>query len=195
MELKTYRAKSIREALALVRRELGPDAAVLGTREVRGGGGVLGWLGGERLVEVIASAEVAVPSRLPPRPAPAVQIFPPRFTTVSGIDLAKSLSREPGRRSRRRPAGSNASPPAWIAAGARLTSAASATFQRLLCSLIDVETAPDLARELAVQVMRLCRKASWDRLAGGAVATARRRSAEKSKSLARFTRFPVSGVW
>ena len=35
MELKTYRAKTIHEALALVRRDLGPRAAVLGTREVR----------------------------------------------------------------------------------------------------------------------------------------------------------------
>ena len=67
MELKTYRAKTIHEALALVRRDLGPDAAVLGTREVRGTGGMLGWLRGDRLIEVTASAEVIVPSRLPPR--------------------------------------------------------------------------------------------------------------------------------
>ena len=35
MELRTFRAASMHEALALVRRELGPDAAVLQTREVR----------------------------------------------------------------------------------------------------------------------------------------------------------------
>ena len=34
MELRTYRAATMHEALALVRRELGPDAAVLHTREV-----------------------------------------------------------------------------------------------------------------------------------------------------------------
>ncbi len=37
MEVKTYRAKSMQEALAMVRRDLGPDAAVLHTREVSGG--------------------------------------------------------------------------------------------------------------------------------------------------------------
>ena len=36
MELRTFQAATMHEALALVRRELGPDAAVLHTREVRG---------------------------------------------------------------------------------------------------------------------------------------------------------------
>ena len=35
MDIKTYRARSMHEALRLVRRELGPEAAVLHTREVR----------------------------------------------------------------------------------------------------------------------------------------------------------------
>jgi flagellar biosynthesis protein FlhF len=55
------------EALAMVRRELGPDAAVLHTREVRGRW--LGWLPGPRQIEVTASRGVNVPSRLPPRMA------------------------------------------------------------------------------------------------------------------------------
>lgn len=63
MELKTYRAATMQEALALVRRELGPDAAVLHTREVRAGR-LLGWLTGAREIEVTASAGVNVPSRL-----------------------------------------------------------------------------------------------------------------------------------
>src|ERR1700677_4862385 len=88
MQLKTYRARTIHEALALVRRDLGPDAAVLGTREVRGTGGMLGWLHGDRLIEVTASSEAIVPSRLPRRRVPAVEITPPRFASVSGIDLA-----------------------------------------------------------------------------------------------------------
>ena len=37
MEIKTYRAATMHEALRLVRGELGPDAAVLQTREVRSG--------------------------------------------------------------------------------------------------------------------------------------------------------------
>lgn len=61
MQTKTYRAKSIQEALEVVRRELGPDAAVLHTREVRGG--LLGRMIGTRQIEVTASSEVSVPSR------------------------------------------------------------------------------------------------------------------------------------
>ncbi len=53
------------EALALVRRELGPDAAVLHTREVRNRW--LGLLPGRRQIEVTASRGVNVPSRFAPR--------------------------------------------------------------------------------------------------------------------------------
>ncbi len=66
MHVKKYRAKTMQEALALVRRDLGPKASVLHTREVRGGW--LRWIGGARQIEVVASASVTVPSRLPPRP-------------------------------------------------------------------------------------------------------------------------------
>jgi flagellar biosynthesis protein FlhF len=59
----------MQEALAQVRRELGPKASVLHTREVRGGG-LLRWLSGSRLVEVVASTSVSVPSRLAPRQRP-----------------------------------------------------------------------------------------------------------------------------
>ena len=61
MEVKTYRAKSLQEALQLVRTELGPDASVLHTREVREG--LFQWLSGSRKVEVTASTNVNVPSR------------------------------------------------------------------------------------------------------------------------------------
>ncbi len=54
----------MQEALAMVRADLGPSAAVLHTREV-GGSGLLRWLPGRRKIEVTASAEVNVPSRLP----------------------------------------------------------------------------------------------------------------------------------
>ena len=65
MEVKSFRASSLQEALALVRRDLGPDAAVLHTREVSGG--LLRWMGAGRQIEVIATKdEVDIPSRLPP---------------------------------------------------------------------------------------------------------------------------------
>jgi flagellar biosynthesis protein FlhF len=63
MEIKTYRAKSMRDALELVRRELGPSAAVLHTREVNSG--LLGRVLFGRQYEVAASSAVNVPSRLP----------------------------------------------------------------------------------------------------------------------------------
>ncbi len=62
MDLRTYRARSLPEALRLVRADLGDDAAVLHTREV--GSGLLRWFGRTE-IEVTASNEVEVPSRLP----------------------------------------------------------------------------------------------------------------------------------
>ena len=75
MEIKTYRAATMQQALALIRRDLGSDAAVLQTREVRSPG-VFGWIRGGRQIEVTASAGVNVPSRLPP-PAAGAAAFAP----------------------------------------------------------------------------------------------------------------------
>jgi flagellar biosynthesis protein FlhF len=63
MEVITYRAATMHEALAKVRRELGQDAAILHTREVQTSR-LFGWLPGPRQIEVTASAGVNVPSRL-----------------------------------------------------------------------------------------------------------------------------------
>src|SRR3954471_12140902 len=63
MNIKTYRAKTMRDALEMVRRELGPAAAVLHTREVNSG--PFGRLVFGRRYEVSASAGMNVPSRLP----------------------------------------------------------------------------------------------------------------------------------
>ncbi|MDX1948224.1 MAG: GTPase [Pirellulaceae bacterium] len=68
MHLHTYRARSLAEALRLVRENLGPDASVLQTREV--GGTLARWLGGME-IEVTASTEIRAPSRLPTKPAAA----------------------------------------------------------------------------------------------------------------------------
>jgi flagellar biosynthesis protein FlhF len=62
MQLYTYRARSLGEAMEMVRAELGPDAAVLHTRVV--GSSLLGLFGGKTL-EVTASDQADVPSRLP----------------------------------------------------------------------------------------------------------------------------------
>jgi flagellar biosynthesis protein FlhF len=64
MEIKTYRASSMQEALRLVRTDLGPGAAVLHTREAPLSR-ILGWLPGVRRIEVTASTDVIVPNRFP----------------------------------------------------------------------------------------------------------------------------------
>jgi flagellar biosynthesis GTPase FlhF len=62
MQLHTFTARSLAEALRIVRDELGPDASLLHTREL---GSPLARLLGGRRIEVTASVEVEVPSRLP----------------------------------------------------------------------------------------------------------------------------------
>jgi len=77
MEIRTYRATSMHEALSLVRHDLGPDAAVLHTREVQSSR-LFGLLRGPRQIEVTASAGVHVPSRLPePNARPELALAPP----------------------------------------------------------------------------------------------------------------------
>ena len=84
MNVKTYRANTMQEALAQVRRDLGSKASVLHTREVPASGW-LRWFQGGRQIEVVASTSVAVPSRLPRRVAageapPAAETHPSRAT-------------------------------------------------------------------------------------------------------------------
>ena len=61
MDVRTYRAATLQEALQFVRAELGPDATVLQTREVPGHWWQ--WLRGQRDVEVTAASDVRVASR------------------------------------------------------------------------------------------------------------------------------------
>jgi flagellar biosynthesis GTPase FlhF len=63
MDLRTYHAWTLQEALRLVRQDLGPEAAVLYTR--RTAVGVWGWFG-MRKFEVVAALGAEVPSRFPP---------------------------------------------------------------------------------------------------------------------------------
>lgn len=84
----------MQEALALVRRELGPTAAVLHTREI-GGSPLLSWIPGLRRIEVTASAEVNVPSRLPRRTQQLDAPVAAGAELVPGIEWeAKSMFRD-----------------------------------------------------------------------------------------------------
>ncbi len=76
MDIKTFRARTMHEALSLVRRELGPDAAVLHTREVQNSR-LFGLIRGASHIEVTASACVNVPSRMPVRASKAAAPMDP----------------------------------------------------------------------------------------------------------------------
>ncbi|HWB14289.1 MAG TPA: flagellar biosynthesis protein FlhF [Pirellulales bacterium] len=155
MDIRTFRAPTMQQALALVRRELGPAAAVLHTREIRGG--VLwSWIPGLRQIEVTASTEVNVPSRLPRRNqaddgavrkelAPGIEweakaMF--RDELKGRLDDLHSLVEELCKQSRR------GGPPEW-----------SQESFRLFTDLIDAEVNEDAARDLVQQVERSAPKA------------------------------------
>ena len=81
----------MQEALALVRRDLGSGASVLYTRELRPRP-LARLFGAARLFEVVASASVSVPSRLPSRRGET----PPVPPTQVGIALDGPISRAAG---------------------------------------------------------------------------------------------------
>ncbi|HUY32653.1 MAG TPA: flagellar biosynthesis protein FlhF [Pirellulales bacterium] len=146
MDIRTYRAATMQEALAQVRRELGPSAAVLHTREVRGKG-LLRWIPALRQIEVTASSEFNVPSRLPPAMPPSAQeSVPPlewegraffRSELKGQLDQLHSLVEDLCRRSRR-PTQAD-----W-----------SDSLFRLFTDLIELELNEDVAREF-VERLRL----------------------------------------
>ena len=78
----------------MVRRELGPDASVLHTREVRKSR-LLGLMRGAAQIEVLASAEVRVPSRLTPEQRLGGAARPPQppapgtMSTPNSADTAR----------------------------------------------------------------------------------------------------------
>ncbi|HTQ38810.1 MAG TPA: hypothetical protein VMJ32_07265 [Pirellulales bacterium] len=58
MEIKTYRAESVQAALHLIRQDLGSEAVVLHTQEVRDG--LLGLLTGRRCWQLTATVDAPV---------------------------------------------------------------------------------------------------------------------------------------
>ena len=65
MDLKTYRSNSMAGALAEVKKDLGPDAVILRTRNYKAGG-VMGF-GGNTVVEITAARDAPIPAGGPPR--------------------------------------------------------------------------------------------------------------------------------
>jgi len=159
MDVKTYRAATMHEALAMVRRELGPDAAVLHTREIRTNR-LFGLLAGPRMIEVTASAEVNVPSRLPARQyaEAAVAVAAPPMHQATALPAAA-----PSRRTADRPPTSDqvqgqlAHLQAMVKELCRRTNGASPhdlpqDLFRLFTDLIEADLSEELARELVERV-------------------------------------------
>ncbi|MBN8644898.1 MAG: flagellar biosynthesis protein FlhF, partial [Planctomycetes bacterium] len=82
MTIKTFRAHSVSDALAQIKKELGAGAVILHTRTYKVGG-VLG-VGAKSITEITATADMAVTSRLSARqPAAARPVpAPPAKTPV-----------------------------------------------------------------------------------------------------------------
>jgi flagellar biosynthesis protein FlhF len=142
MDIRTYRAATMHEALSMVRRELGPDAAVLHTRRVRTSR-LFGLIQGPRNVEVTASAEVSVPSRLPQRR--------PLETRRESALPAPSIPATGGSERRRRN-----QPPVkdgqMQRSRSRVPRDLPQLFQRLFADLIDANFSEESARELIEQI-------------------------------------------
>ena len=150
MEVKTYRATSMHEALAMVRRELGPDAAVLHTREVESRR-LFGWVPGSRQIEVTASAGVNVPSRLRPQD---------RFTPPSPLPETQSPETPPPETppQETRPIGP---PPPYRANPSPITPPEDK--QRLQAGLDLSEGVQDQLTDLHEMVKELCRRSGSDK--------------------------------
>ena len=62
MNLKRYRVKNIKEALAFIKRDLGPEALIVSTRQVKEGKGAFGMFGKTMLEVTAAASEAKKPS-------------------------------------------------------------------------------------------------------------------------------------
>ncbi|MBI5763880.1 MAG: flagellar biosynthesis protein FlhF [Planctomycetes bacterium] len=87
MAMKTYRGRSMSDALARVKTDLGRDAVILHTRTIRRGG-VLG-LGAKTFVEITATADARVTTFRRAANAPATVDNSDNRTTLRGIPVEK----------------------------------------------------------------------------------------------------------
>lgn len=83
-DLRTFRAQSIQEAIAVVRKELGPEASVLHTRKLPTG--VWSWLTSSPRFEVTASATIQAPSRFDMTIGDELEAHPEPAEATESID-------------------------------------------------------------------------------------------------------------
>ncbi|MGN7453806.1 flagellar biosynthesis protein FlhF [Paenibacillus pasadenensis] len=93
MKVKRYVVASVPEALPLIRGDLGSDAVILSTKEIKTGG-VLG-LFGKRRMEVIAAAETKPVPKPAPARQPAARPAAALAASPSGLGMAEEAQAEP----------------------------------------------------------------------------------------------------
>lgn len=79
MQIKTFRALDMREALRAIKAELGTDAVILSTKQVKKGGSVFG-LFSRPMVEVIAAVDRAAPRAREDKASPSAPKSQARFS-------------------------------------------------------------------------------------------------------------------
>jgi flagellar biosynthesis protein FlhF len=92
MNIKTYRAPTMAQALGEVKKDLGSDAVILHTRTYKEGG-MLG-VGAKQIVEITASDSAAAAGpRIRQAPQDAGDFTPTRFSSVRVPEIAQSSAR------------------------------------------------------------------------------------------------------
>ena len=172
MNVKTYRAKTMQEALALVRRELGPEAAVLHTREVRGGGLLRlarrpaadrgRGLGQRHGAQPVAASRAAEPTATPLACRPNTPCTP-QLAQRAANRRSRQTSDRQIRSACRRWSRSSAA----VADRRRGRETCPKRLFRLFTDLIEADVSEDLAREL---VERVRQRAPRDELADAGAA-------------------------
>src|SRR5919108_3447289 len=84
MHVKRFEAADMPEALRLVKHELGPNAIILSTRQIKKGGGAFG-IFGRSFVEVRAAADREVVEASPPRPTAPRRAYTPEMTDITRV--------------------------------------------------------------------------------------------------------------
>src|SRR5262252_3857169 len=91
MYVKRFEAADMAEALRLVKLELGPDAVILSTRQIKKGGGAFG-IFGRSFVEVTAAVDREAVDPLQPAPqSRALAAAPTRTTTPDVAAMTRVL--------------------------------------------------------------------------------------------------------
>ena len=92
MKIKTYQAATMQDAIRQIKAELGPDAVILSTRQVRATSGTMALLG-RQMVEVTAATDTAPLVKAPPRTVPPPAPVPEENTFQAALQQRLNAER------------------------------------------------------------------------------------------------------